>query len=95
MRDWKEWWKKAGIRALRTIAQSLAGTMPVGVPVTVAMIRNFDISVIYAILAWLATGMICGINSLLMSLAGLPELEDAAKPEITEYHYPDMGDDGK
>lgn len=85
MRDWREWWKKAGIRALRTVAQSLAGTMPVGVPVTMAMIQKFDISIVYAILAWLATGLICGVNSLLMSLAGLPELDDGVKTTTSDY----------
>ena len=75
-RNWKEWFEKAGIRAIKTVAQSLAGTMPVGIPITVVMIRNFDISVVYALLAWLATGMLCGINSLLTSLAGLPELDE-------------------
>lgn len=61
---WREWWKAAGIRALRTVCQTalaLCGT-----------------SVLMEEVNWLAVGsasLLAGILSLLTSLAGLPELD--------------------
>jgi hypothetical protein len=67
------WWKAAGLRALRTVAQTLLGT----VPATVLISANVD---------WLGAGLIvanivgsavlAGVLSLLTSVAGLPEVED-------------------
>ncbi len=72
-RDWKKWWKAAGIRALKTFAQSLVGTMPVGFVVTPVMIQDANWNYLYVILAWIGTGLVSGVLSLLTSLAGLPE----------------------
>ena len=72
---WKLWFKAASVRALKTIAQSLASTLPVGLIVTPVMIENASWSLLYVILAWLATGLLAGIASLLTSLSGLPEVE--------------------
>lgn len=72
----KRWWKAAGIRAIRTVCQELASTLPVGFVVTPVMIQQLDWSVVYVVLAWLGTGLLGGVVSLLTSLAGLPELED-------------------
>ena len=72
---WKRWFKAASVRALKTIAQSLASTLPVGLIVTPVMIENASWSLLYVILAWLATGLLAGIASLLTSLSGLPEVE--------------------
>lgn len=72
-RDWKKWWKAAAIRALKTVAQTLVGTMPVGFVVTPVMIQDANWSYLYAILAWIGTGLVSGVLSLLTSLAGLPE----------------------
>ena len=81
----KTWWRAALTRAIRTVAQTLGSTLPVGAPVTVAMVRTFDISVVWAILAWLGTGLLAGLSSLLMSLSGLPEVDMAeAKEEKKE-----------
>ena len=72
----KQFWKAALIRAARTVAQNLASTLPVGVPVTVAMVKGFDMEIIWCVLAWLATGLLGGVNSLLTSIAtGLPEVD--------------------
>lgn len=72
----KAFWKAALIRAIRTVCQDLASTIPVGLVVTPTMIQTLDISIVYIILAWLATGLIGGFLSLLTSIAtGLPEVD--------------------
>ena len=75
----KEWWKYAGIRALKTVAQTLAGEIPVGFIVTPVMIENANWSYFSIGLAWLLTGIVAGILSLLTSLAGLPEVDKESK----------------
>ena len=72
----KKWWKAAGIRAIKTTCQTLASTLPVGMMVTPVMVQEADWTVIYAVAAWLATGMLSGFASLLTSLAGLPEVDE-------------------
>lgn len=60
----KEWWKAAGIRAIKTVAQTAAGMIVIG-----ASMSEID---------WLYVGSVsltAGILSLLTSVAGLPELE--------------------
>ena len=62
MRDWKEWIKYAGIRALKTVAQTAIATIG-----TSAVISDVN---------WLMVGssaLLAGILSLLTSLAGIPE----------------------
>lgn len=59
-----EWWKCAGIRALKTVAQS-----------AIAMIGT---SVLMSDVNWLAVAsasLLAGILSLLTSVAGIPEVE--------------------
>ena len=70
------WWKAAGIRAIRTVAQTLGGSIPAGFIITPAMIQNVNWTYLDIILAWLATGIVAGILSLLTSLAGLPEVDE-------------------
>ena len=60
----KEWFIAAGIRALRTMAQTAVGLIPAS-----AMISEVDWKVI------LGTALLAGVASLLTSVAGLPELE--------------------
>lgn len=72
----EKWWKAAGIRAIKTTCQTLASTLPVGAMVTPVMVQEADWTMIYAVAAWLATGALSGIASLLTSLAGLPEVDD-------------------
>lgn len=67
MRDWKKWAKCAGIRAIKTVAQTAVALIGVGTVMS-------DIN-------WLQVGsaaLLAGILSLLTSVAGIPEekLED-------------------
>lgn len=64
-RDWKKWAIAAGIRAIKTIAQTAVATIG-----TSAMISEVN---------WLMVGsasLLAGILSLLTSVAGLPEVPD-------------------
>lgn len=83
-RDWEKWCKAAGIRALKTFAQTLVGAMPVGFVITPVMIQNANWSYLYIILAWLGTGFVSSILSLLTSLAGIPEehIEDEEEEDL-------------
>lgn len=70
-----KWWKAAGVRALKTVAQTLASTLPVGFVVTPIMVQNANWNYLYIFLAWLGTGLVSGLASMLTSLAGLPEVD--------------------
>lgn len=59
-----KWWKAAGVRAIKTIAQTAVGMIAVG-----AAVSDVD---------WLrvaSVSAVAGILSLLTSLAGLPEVD--------------------
>ena len=65
MRNWKNWIKAAGIRAIKTVAQTAVATIG-----TTAVMAEVN---------WVAVGsaaVLAGILSPLTSLAGLPELEE-------------------
>jgi hypothetical protein len=65
MKNWKAWLKAAGVRALKTVAQSAVATIG-----TSAMIEEVN---------WLLVGisaLLAGLLSLLTSVAGLPELKE-------------------
>lgn len=58
-----EWWKAAGVRAIKTVAQTALATIGTGTIVT-------EVN-------WLVVGgtsLLAGFLSLLTSIAGLPEL---------------------
>lgn len=78
----KNWWDAALTRAVRTVCQTLAATLPVGIAITADQIAGADwTKLAYSILAWLATGLLAGVASMLTSLAGLPEVEMLEAPE--------------
>lgn len=60
-----DWWKAAGIRALRTVAQTALATIG-----TTALLEEVN---------WIAVvsaSILAGILSLLTSLSGLPEVKE-------------------
>ena len=65
MRDWGKWFKAAGIRAIKTIAQTAVATIG-----TAAVLGEVN---------WVAVAsasVLAGILSLLTSVAGLPEVNE-------------------
>lgn len=62
-----KWWKAAGIRAIKTVAQTAVGTIGAS-----AVLSSVDWKVV------LSASILAGIVSMLTSVAGLPEVEDDA-----------------
>ena len=65
MKNWKKWFKAAGIRAIKTVAQTAVATIG-----TSAVMGDVN---------WLMVGsasLLAGILSLLTSVAGLPEVHE-------------------
>ena len=65
MRNWTKWLRVAGVRAIKTVAQT-----------AVAMV---GVSAVMSEVDWLTVGsasLLAGILSLLTSVAGLPEEEE-------------------
>lgn len=65
IKNWKNWLKAAGIRAIKTVAQTAVATIG-----TSAVMGDVN---------WLMVGsaaLLAGILSMLTSLAGLPEVKD-------------------
>lgn len=63
MRDWKLWFKAAGIRAIKTVAQTAVGTI--------------GSSALFSAVDWrmvVSASLMAGVVSLLTSVAGLPEV---------------------
>lgn len=71
----KEWFKAAGIRALKTVAQTAVAT--IGTSAVLADVNWVMVA---------SASVLAGILSLLTSVAGLPELknQEEAPKEITE-----------
>lgn len=60
----KQWFKAAGIRAIKTVAQTAVATIG-----TSAMISQVDWGLV------ISASILSGVLSLLTSIAGLPEVE--------------------
>lgn len=73
MKNWKEWAKAAGVRALKTVAQTAIATIG-----TTALIERVNW------IAVLSASALAGVLSLLTSLAGLPELKDNTETETAD-----------
>ena len=68
MKNFKEWIKAAGIRAIKTVAQTALATIG-----TAAMMGQVN---------WILVGsasLLAGILSMLTSIAGLPEVKNKTK----------------
>jgi len=64
MRDWKKWMHAAGIRAVKTVAQTAVGCI--------------GASAVLADVSWpmvVSASVLAGLVSLLTSVAGLPEVD--------------------
>lgn len=66
--NFKQWIKAAGIRAIKTIAQTAVATIS-----TAAVLSDVDWKFV------LSASILAGILSLLTSIAGLPEIEEGGK----------------
>ncbi|MDY3869594.1 MAG: holin, partial [Pyramidobacter sp.] len=65
MRNWKNWFKAAGVRAVKTVAQTAVATI--------------GTSAVMGEVNWLMVGsasLLAGVLSLLTSVAGLPEVTE-------------------
>lgn len=70
MKNWKSWLKAAGVRALKTVAQTAVATI--------------GTSAVMGEVNWVAVGsasLLAGILSLLTSIAGLPEVKAESEGE--------------
>ncbi len=66
MRDWKNWIKKAGVRAIKTVCQTAVATIGVA---TVMSEVNW--------IAVVSASVLAGVLSILTSVAGIPEVDES------------------
>lgn len=65
MKNWKNWIKAAGIRAVKTVAQTAVAT--IGTSAVMGEVNWMMVA---------SAALLAGILSLLTSVAGLPEVQD-------------------
>lgn len=65
MRDWKNWCKVAGIRAIKTVCQTAVAT--IGVATVMSEVNWIAVA---------SASVLAGVLSILTSVAGLPEEGD-------------------
>lgn len=73
--NFKDWLKAAGIRAIKTVAQTALGMLTIGA--TIQEVNWANVA---------SVALVAGIYSMLTSVAGLPEL-DAEKEVNAEVEY--------
>lgn len=82
----KEWLKAAGIRAIKTVVQTLVSTLTIGTTT-----GQIDLLTVFSI------SLMAGITSILTSIAGLPEVKKDDNKEvenIVKEEQEDKGDKG-
>lgn len=65
MRDWKNWFKIAGVRAIKTVCQTAVAT--IGVATVMSEVNWIAVA---------SASLLSGVLSILTSVAGLPEEGD-------------------
>lgn len=60
----KKWWKAAGVRAVKTVAEAAVALIPAAATITAVDWKTV-----------IGTAALAGVTSLLISLKGLPELK--------------------
>lgn len=60
-----KWWKAAGMRAIKTVAQTAVAMIPVAV--TISQVDWVTV---------IGTAVLAGVCSMLTSVAGLPEIKE-------------------
>ena len=76
--NFKEWLKAAGVRALKTIAQTILAQVTVEAGIGIGEVQ------------WVRIGsiaLLAGVASILTSIAGLPEVELKQRLEEAEEDY--------
>ena len=61
----KKWWKAAGVRAVKTVAETAVALIPAAATITAVDWKTV-----------IGTAVLAGVTSLLMSVKGLPELKE-------------------
>lgn len=69
-RNWKQWMKAAGVRAVKTVAQTAVATIGAS-----AVISEVDWIIV------VSASLLAGVVSMLTSIAGLPEVPTEATEE--------------
>ena len=64
---WKRWWRAAGVRAIKTMAQTAVATIG-----TAAVLGDVNVPMV------ISASVLSGVLSILTSVAGLPELDKTA-----------------
>lgn len=72
-RNWKQWLKAAGVRAVKTVAQTAVATIGAS-----AVISEVDWIMV------VSASMLAGVVSMLTSIAGLPEVPVETEEEENE-----------
>lgn len=86
--------KSAIMRAIHAFWETLAATSPVGLVITVPMIREADWRTIgLSVLAWLGTAVLSAILSFIKSMAvGMPEADTGRITFLAYENYDENGD---